>query len=64
MGKAWGIDSAKISIDAKFNEFPSWDSLGHVNLLVALEQEYNISISYQTITELISIPRIIEFLNK
>lgn len=64
MGKAWDIDPAKIPTEVKFNEFPQWDSLGHVNLLVALEQEYNISINYQTITELISIPTIIEFLNK
>ena len=39
-----------------------WDSLGHVNLLIALEKEYNIAIDYEMLTKLVSISAIIQFL--
>jgi acyl carrier protein len=62
MGRAWGINPNEIPQDVKFNDFPQWDSLGHVNLLVELEKEYNISINYKTLTELTSIHTIIKYL--
>jgi len=64
MGKAWGVGSEKIPSDAGFNEFPQWDSLGHVSLLLALEEEYRVSIDYEILTELISMRAIIEYLKE
>lgn len=62
MASAWGIDPKAITSEARFSEFPQWDSMGHVNLLVSLEQRYHIAIDYGTLSELISIPAIIKYL--
>ena len=62
MGQAWGINPDEIPSDAGFNDIVQWDSIGHVNLLVALEKEYNIRIDYETLTKLVSIQAIIECL--
>ncbi len=64
MGKAWGIDYKKISSNVRFNEFPQWDSLGHVSLLIVLEEEYGVSINFEVLTELVSIHAIIEYLSE
>jgi len=64
MGKAWDIEPDKIPSEIRFNEFPQWDSLGHVSLLSALEEEYRVSIDFETLTELISMRAIIEYLKE
>jgi len=64
MGKAWGVCPEKIPSGARFNEFTNWDSLGHVSLLVALEEEYKISINYEILTELVSMHAILEYLKE
>ena len=64
MAHAWGVDPEAIPRDAEFNDFPQWDSLGHVSLLVGLEKEYKITIDYKVVTELVSIPAIIDYLNE
>jgi len=62
MGRVWEIDPAAIPLGVGFNDIIQWDSLGHVNLLIALEKEYNIAIDYEMLTKLVSISAIIQFL--
>ena len=62
MGETWGISPDQIPPDAGFNDIVQWDSIGHVNLLIALEKEYNISIDFETLTKLVSISAIAECL--
>ena len=50
MGRVWEIDPAEIPPGVGFNDIIQWDSLGHVNLLIALEKEYNIAIDYEMLT--------------
>jgi len=64
MARAWGINPSEVPSEARFNDLPQWDSLGHVTLLVALEVEYKIGINYQTVTRLTSIPAIMEYLRE
>ncbi len=62
MAKAWNMAPENIPSDVEFNNFPEWDSLGHVSLLVALEKKYQIAIDYKVLTELTSITAIIDYL--
>jgi acyl carrier protein len=48
-----------IDAETQFGELPQWDSMGHMDLMVALETKYGIEISAETISQLISIPAII-----
>jgi len=63
MGSAWEISPSVIPADVQFNQFPQWDSFGHVTLLVALEKEYGIKIDFSTLTKLTSINAILDYLN-
>jgi acyl carrier protein len=63
MALAWYIDPGEIPADAGFNEFPAWDSMGHVSLLIELETKYNISIDYDVLARLVSVHAIVTYLN-
>lgn len=39
--KALEVDSSEISIDSTSNDFAEWDSLGHLNLLNELDNNFN-----------------------
>jgi citrate synthase len=63
MGQVWDLDPKNISADAQFNEMPEWDSMGHVNLLVVLEDRYGLTIDFDILIGLVSIPKIVDYLN-
>lgn len=64
MGEVWDLDPETIFQDAEFGQIPEWDSLGHVNLLVALEKKYNLTIDYDTLVELVNLTNIVDYLNQ
>jgi acyl carrier protein len=53
------IPTAEIGADTQFGELPQWDSMGHMDLMVALESKFGVEISAETISQLVSIPAII-----
>lgn len=54
----FGIESQQLTLESAPGDFPEWDSLGHLNLLSSLEDEFDISfdmdetMSIQTIKDL------------
>jgi len=53
------VQAGDVGPETQFGELPQWDSMGHMDLMVALETKYGIEISAETISQLISIPAII-----
>jgi acyl carrier protein len=53
------ISAAEIEPETQFGEFPQWDSMGHMDLMVALESKFGVAINADTISQLVSIPAII-----
>ena len=53
-----------ITLDLQYGDLPEWDSLGHMNIMMTLEDTYGIEISTETISELISTTAILEHINK
>ena len=47
-----------------YNEIPEWDSIGHMSLISALEDEFSISIETDDIVDFSSYIRGIEILKK
>jgi acyl carrier protein len=43
-------------------DIPTWDSLGHVNLMIALEQAFDIYMDVEDFPTLISVPAILSYL--
>ena len=56
--------SADSISEATVNEdLPAWDSLGHVNLMMALEQTFDIYIEVEDFEKLISVRVIVVYLS-
>jgi len=51
-----------INPDMAFGDLPQWDSLGHMEVMMRLEEEFGIEITTDTIANLISIPEICQYL--
>ena len=58
------IQIETFSNDLKMIDLDEWDSLKHINLIMELEREFNIQISFNHITEMISLPKINEVIQK
>ena len=49
-----------LSADTQFGDLPKWDSIGHMDLMVALESQFGVEISAETISELVIVSAILE----
>jgi acyl carrier protein len=56
------VPASKITATTKDEDIAAWDSLGHVNLMMALEQTFNIYLEVEDIAKLNSVPAIMEYL--
>lgn len=56
-----GIDIGRVKGDLAFGELAEWDSLNHVNLMVALEERLGVEIEPEQIVELASVAAIEDF---
>ena len=51
-----------ITPDLAFGDLPQWDSLGHMEIMMRLEESFGVEVNADTIAELISIPEICAYL--
>jgi citrate synthase len=56
------ISPTKVTDALAFNAIPEWDSLAHMELMLALESAYGVSIDEDRMIELISVTAIRRFL--
>ena len=56
------VPPAKIGQTTRNEDLAAWDSLGQVNLIMALEQGFDIYIEVEEFGGLISVPAILDFL--
>ena len=59
LAEIFETEATEISAETQFGDLPKWDSMGHMDLMVALESQFAIAISAESISELISIPSIL-----
>ena len=50
--KSLSIEPAKFNENLKYNEIDEWDSIGHMSLVAAIEEEYKISLETDDIIDL------------
>jgi len=53
-----------VTPDLEFGDLPQWDSLGHMEVMLRLEDEFGIPVDTDAIANLISIPKICQFLEE
>lgn len=58
------IDDSVFSDGLKYNDIPEWDSIGHMSLISALEDEFSVSIETDDIVDYSSYKKGIEILKK
>jgi acyl carrier protein len=56
------VSEDQINRDLAYGDLPEWDSLGHMNIMMALEEKYGIQITTEMITNLVNIKAITTFL--
>ena len=49
--EALGIKESDLKKDIKYNEIPEWDSIGHMTLISALEENFKINIDTDDIVD-------------
>jgi acyl carrier protein len=58
------LDENKFSEEIQYNEVDEWDSIGHMTLISALEEEYKITFETDDIIDFSSFKKGIEILKK
>jgi acyl carrier protein len=51
-----------VTEDLAFGDLPQWDSLGHMEVMLRLEEQYGVAIDADVIAQLVSIPEICKYL--
>jgi acyl carrier protein len=60
----FGVPSSRIGADSTPQTTDNWDSINHVHLVVAIEEQYGVSFTPEEITEMGSVGRIADLLAK
>jgi acyl carrier protein len=59
MSRVLGVSPDQIDENSSPDTIPQWNSLRHMNLILALEQEFSITVKDEDIATLISFPLIL-----
>ena len=62
MAAAFHVSAAQIPDDASPQSVAWWDSLGHIELMLALEMEFGVTLPAEAIIDLVSLDAIESFL--
>ena len=62
--EAFEIDKKNITSKLEYNSIPEWDSIGHMTLIAAIEDNFSISIETDDIIDFSSLEKGIEILKK
>ena len=62
MATALEIPANSISESTTMEDIEEWDSLGHVHIMVALEQAFDLYVDVDDFAELDSVPAILRYL--
>jgi acyl carrier protein len=55
-----GVPEQEIGDESSINTVEVWDSLKHMNLVLALEEEFGVQFSDEKIVEMLSVAQIVE----
>lgn len=64
LAEALQVPAELVTPDLTFGDLPQWDSLGHMEVMMRLEEHFDVEINSDTIAELTSIPAICDSLQE
>ena len=56
------VPKEQVNSDLSFGDLPQWDSMGHMEVMMTLEERFGVEINPETIASLTSIPAISAYL--
>tara|TARA_R110001606_G_scaffold399308_1_gene584607 strand:- start:13986 stop:14228 length:243 start_codon:yes stop_codon:yes gene_type:complete len=59
MAVVFGVDQSEITADSSMDTIEKWDSLKHMKMIMALEQEFEVMFDDEDVVEMLSVPLII-----
>lgn len=62
--KCFGLAKSKLKKDVKYNSIPKWDSVGHMNMIAKIEEEFKITMEMDDIIDFSSFKVGIKILKK
>ena len=62
VSRVFGVEPGGIDVSSTPESVEGWDSMGHLNLVAALEQDFNVSIDIGDVMEMVSVRKIREIL--
>jgi acyl carrier protein len=64
IGETFGVPAGEVAADMAYGDLPQWDSLGHMDVMMALETQFGVEISTETIAELVSVEAICSYIER
>ena len=64
VSEALQIPISQVSEGLSLGDIPQWDSMGHMGIMLLLEERFNVEIDTSILNTLTSIPSICAFLEK
>lgn len=59
LGQVFGIPAQNVADDISMDTLEAWDSVKHLSLILALEQEFGLQFPEKAINEMLSFPLIL-----
>ena len=56
------VPADQITETTSAEDLAAWDSLGHVNLMMSIEQTFDVALDVEDFPKLVSVPAILEYL--
>lgn len=64
MARVFDLPADSIPDDASLGALKEWDSLGHITLMMAIEQELGVSLSADQMRHALTLPVIVDFVEQ
>ncbi|MFC2055031.1 acyl carrier protein [Chloroflexota bacterium] len=62
--EALQVDPNLVTPELTFGDLPQWDSLGHMEVMMRLEEHFGVEINADTIAALTSVPKICTYIEE
>jgi citrate synthase len=60
----FNVPADQVTEDSDMASLPAWDSLGHINLVLAIEEAYGVVVDEDAVVEITSVRAIRDFLER
>jgi len=64
LAEVFQLPPGEVTPGLAFGDLPQWDSLGHMDLMLRLEEQFGVKVDTDLIAELVNIPAICAYLKE